>query len=448
MLTEKLKIINDKLSNPQKIILGFATVILVGALLLMLPISTKAGTVTSFWDALFTSTSAICVTGLIVHDTATYWSSFGQAIILILIQIGGLGVVFLAAAFHIAAGSKISLKERVAIQDSISAPQVGGIVKLTSFIIKAFFIIELIGALLMMPVFCSKFGAAGVWKSFFHSISAFCNAGFDLMGDISGEYSSLTFFHNDPFIVTVISLLIVIGGIGFLTWDDLINKKFEFHKYTLQTKVVLVTTALLIIIPSLVFYFVDFTNQPVQTRILESIFQAITPRTAGFNTVDFSLLSGGSRLMMILLMLIGGSPGSTAGGMKTTTFAVMVINTFAVLRRKKSAHTFERRLDDSVIKDSFAIFAVYLFLVVICAFVISLLENISFGTCLFETASAMGTAGLTLGITPTLGIASKIILILLMFMGRIGGLAFILAATSYNHAEEVSQYPIEKITVG
>ena len=256
------KIIRRKhrLSSFQTITLGFAGVILLGALLLMLPLSTTAGCVTPFNETLFTATSAVCVTGLVVQDTGSYWSGFGQTIILVLIQIGGLGVITVAASFALLSGRKISLMQRSTMQDAISAPKVGGIVRLTRFILRGTFLIELLGALAMLPVFCHDYGWRGIWMAVFHSISAFCNAGFDILGTESNLYPSLTGYAGSPTINITIMLLIVVGGIGFLTWDDVCENKWRLHRYRMQSKVILVTTGLLILLPAAFFFFTDFST--------------------------------------------------------------------------------------------------------------------------------------------------------------------------------------------
>ncbi len=434
------------LSSFQLIILGFAAAILVGALLLMLPISSKDRAATPFGDALFTATSAGCVTGLVVRDTATHWSAFGQAVILILIQIGGLGVVTVAASLSMMAGKKLSLKQQSTMQESISAPKIGGVAKFTGFVVRTTFIIEFIGAALLMPVMCSRFGVSGVWKSFFHSISAFCNAGFDLFGTPDGKYQSLTSFSGDAYVNTVIMLLIVIGGIGFLTWEDVAKHKFRIKRYRMQTKVVLVTSAILIILPAVFFFFSEYSASPIGERTASSLFQSVTARTAGFNTRDLSSLSGAGRIVFIVLMLIGGSPGSTAGGMKTTTAAVLFSSLVAVVRRRDDTHFFGRRADQSVVKNAAAILVMYLTLFLAGGCAISMIDGIPVGACLFETASAVGTVGVTLGITPSLGVASRIIVMILMFLGRVGALTLVYAALSGGKA--ASRYPLENITVG
>ncbi len=431
----------------QVIILGFFSVILLGSLLLMLPFSTRDGQGASFADGLFTATSAVCVTGLIVRDTATYWSEFGQAIILTLIQIGGMGVVTIAVAIAVASGRKIGLMQRSTMQEAISAHQVGGIVRLTKFILKTSISIELLGALLLAPVFCKDFGIfKGLWYSVFHSISAFCNAGFDLIG-VREPFSSLTSYASNPIVNFTIMALIITGGLGFVTWADIKKNKFHFRKYNMQSKVILTVTAGLLIFPAIYFFFCEFSNLPIGERILSSLFQSVTPRTAGFNTVDLTLLTETGLMIMIILMLIGGSPGSTAGGMKTTTVAVLFSSALAVFRKQDSAHFFSRRIPDNAVKNAATILMMYLTLFLGGGMVISYIEEVSLMSALFETSSAIGTVGLSLGLTPSLGMVSKSILILLMFFGRVGGLTLIFAALSERN-NFGSRYPQEKITVG
>lgn len=437
----------NRFTSFQIIIWGFIAIILIGALLLMLPVSSKAGIITPFNEALFTSTSAVCVTGLVVQDTATYWSWFGQGIILVLIQIGGLGVITIAVSFALLSGRKISLMQRSVMQEAISAPKVGGIVRLTGFILKGTFLVEFTAAFIMMPVFVKDFGAKGIWMAIFHSISAFCNAGFDLMGTENVKYASLTSYISHPLINITIMLLIIIGGIGFLTWEDILKNKYRIKNYRMQTKVILTTSLLLILFPAFFFFFRDFADMPMQERIFSSLFQAVTPRTAGFNTADLTMMTEDGLGIVIALMLVGGSPGSTAGGMKTTTLAVLIANTLACFRRKEDAQMFGRRIENSTVKDAATIFMMYIVLFFGGAIVISAVEDLSFSTCLFETASAIGTVGLTLGITPGLGVISQIILMILMFLGRVGSLTLIYAALS-DSGKKISKLPQEKMTVG
>ncbi|MBO4688311.1 MAG: Trk family potassium uptake protein [Clostridiales bacterium] len=430
----------------QTIILGFAAVVLVGALFLMLPISSAEGHYTPFHEALFTSTSAVCVTGLVIHDTGTYWSYFGQGVILLLIQIGGLGVITVAASFALLSGRKISLLQRSTMQEAISAPKVGGIVKLTGFILKATFLMECIGAVVMMPVFIKDHGPSGIFLAFFHSISAFCNAGFDIMGKTGGKYSSLTSYSSSIVINVVIMLLIIIGGIGFLTWEDIYTNKLQIKRYRMQSKVIFTVTGILILLPA-VFFFFDLSELPMKKRILGSLFQSVTPRTAGFNTYDLTALSGIGKAIMIALMLIGGSPGSTAGGMKTTTLAVLFASAASVFSRQEEPHMFGRRVENQVVRYASAILIMYITLFSIGAMAISGLDGVPIDKCFFETASAVGTVGLSQGITPSLSVGSHIILMVLMFLGRVGGLTVIFAAISGNHPR-MSKLPQERITVG
>ncbi len=442
-----IRFFRNKLTSFQLIIIGFLGLILVGTVLLMLPISVKGSHGASIEEALFTSTSAVCVTGLVIRDTAAYWSGFGQVVILILIQVGGLGIVSVAAFIAMISGRKITLLQRSMLQDSISAHQIGGLVKMNRFIFKVALIAEASGALLMLPALCSRYGLLGIWMSVFHSVSAFCNAGFDIMGEKTGPFSSLTSYAASPGILITICLLIIIGGIGFLTWEDIAANKLHFHRYRMQSKVVLVMTGTLIVVPLLLLFLFEYPGNSLKNRFFLSFFQAVTPRTAGFNTAPLASLSGAGNMLLIALMLIGGSPGSTAGGMKTTTVAVLLANAASVFRRKKSVQLFGRRIEDGIIRNAETIFLMYLTLPLIGAAVISTADNLPVGTCIFETVSAIGTVGLSLGITPSLSLISHIILILLMFFGRVGGLTLIYAAVTSKNTD-FSQRPAEKIIVG
>ena len=413
----------------------------------MLPFSSNTGSVTPFHEALFTSTSAVCVTGLVVQDTGSYWSAFGQAVILLLIQIGGLGVVTVAATFTMLSGRKISLMQRSTMQDAISAPKVGGIVRLTRFIVRGTFLIELIGMVAMLPVFCRDHGFKGIWMAAFHSVSAFCNAGFDILGTTENKYPSLTGYVGYPTINIVIMILIIVGGIGFLTWDDICTNRWHFKKYRMQSKVILVTSVILIIVPAIFFFLFDFTGLPPGEKILASLFQSVTPRTAGFNTADLTAMTESSKAIMILLMLVGGSPGSTAGGIKTTTLAVLILNAFSVCRKKNDTEVYGRRLEGSAVKSASTIAVIYFLLFFIGGIIISTAEGMPLSACLYETASAVGTVGLTLGVTPQLSVLSQLILIVLMYLGRVGGLTLIYAAIS-NKNQSGAKLPLEKITVG
>lgn len=435
-----------RLTSSQIILFGFAGVILAGAMLLMLPISSRDGTVTPPLDCLFTSTSAVCVTGLVVYDTATHWSAFGQAVILLLIQIGGMGVITVAVAITMASGKKISLMQRSTMQDAISAHQVGGIVRFTGFILRGIFLFELLGALALMMVFIPEFGLRGIWLAVFHSVSAFCNAGFDLMGTES-PFSSLTAYAEHPVVNLTVMLLIVIGGIGFLTWQDIRHNGIHLGRYRMQSKVILTVSGILIVLPAAYFFFFEFSALPFAQRFWGSLFQAVTPRTAGFNTLDLNSLSETGRMVTCLLMLTGGSPGSTAGGMKTTTLAVLFSCAIATFRKRENGRFFGRRIADETVKNAVTVFLMYITLFLAGGMVISRMEDLPLLTCLFESASAVGTVGLTLGITPGLGTVSRLVLICLMFFGRVGGLTLIFATLPANK-NTLSKLPLEKITVG
>ena len=435
------------LTSFQLIILGFAGVILLGSFLLMLPFSSVDRTLTPFHEALFTATSAVCVTGLVVKDTGSYWSLAGQTIILALIQIGGLGVVTVAASVSILSGKKISLMQRSTMQDAISAPKVGGIVRLTRFILRGTFLIEAAGTVLLLPVFMGDYGKKGIWMSVFHSISAFCNAGFDILGTDSSMFPSLTGYSGNILINLVIMLLIITGGIGFLTWDDIYTNKLNFKRYRMQSKIILMTTACLILFPTVFFYICDLTNLPMGKRLLAAAFQSVTTRTAGFNTINISEMSEASKAVMILLMLIGGSPGSTAGGMKTTTFSVLILNAIATFRSQENAGAFGRRLEYNVIKNAATIAMLYFILFFCGGIAISVYEGFPLLDCLYEAASAVDTVGLTLGLTPRLHVFSQTVLIILMYLGRVGGLTLIYAVFSGGNKGN-ARLPMEKIIVG
>lgn len=436
----------------QIIIAGFGGAILLGTLLLMLPWATRDGQGASFLDALFTATSATCVTGLIVHDTYTYWSAFGQAVLLLLIQIGGMGVVTIAIAIFMITGKKIGFQHRLLMQESISAPQVGGIVRMTGFIVRGILLVEGIGAVLLALRFCPEYGwGRGIWYAVFHSISAFCNAGFDLMGE-HAAYSSLTAYTTDPVINVTIMVLIIVGGLGFFVWDDLLRNRWAVHKYRLHTKLVLVTTLVLLLIPFAYYLLFEFGRDVWQfgwsgERWWAALFQTVTPRTAGFNTVDLAQMADTSLLLMMILMLTGGSSGSTAGGFKTTTLATMVLCVRSVLRRKSSVQCFGRRFAPDTLRQAATLLFTYVTATLLVGMVICHLDGVALLPALFEAASAAGTVGLSLGLTPQLCSISHVLLILLMFFGRVGGLTLIYAVAD-GYAPELSQMPQENITVG
>lgn len=443
---------SGRVSPARVIIFGFLLLILLGTGLLMLPCSTREWGGAAFSDALFTATSATCVTGLVVHDTASYWSGFGQLVILLLIQVGGMGVVTMAVAIFMFSGKRIGLKQRWVLQESISAPQVGGIVRQTRFILKTAFAIEGAGAAALAVRFCPELGLRqGLWYAVFHSISAFCNAGFDLMG-VKAPFSSLTGYTGDLIVNLTIMLLIVVGGLGFLTWGDLFAHRLHFREYRLQSKLILVTTAALLLFGFLFFLLYEFrlpqwAGMSPKESVLAAIFQSVTPRTAGFNTVELSRISEPGQLLTILLMLTGGSPGSTAGGFKTTTLAVLLLSAAAVFRKRRGAQCFGRRVQDGVLQNACAIFMLYVLFFLAGGILICAIDQVPLMDALFEAASAIGTVGLSLGGTARFSMASRMILVFLMYVGRVGGLTLVYAVLAGNGAS-ASQFPQEHITVG
>jgi trk system potassium uptake protein TrkH len=449
---DRIRAFLKKLTTTKTIVLGYAGIILIGALLLMLPFATRAGEVpTTFLNALFTATSATCVTGLIVFDTFTHWTLFGQIVILLLIQIGGVGFMTVAISLVSLTKKKIGVNQRVLMQETVAAPNIGGIVRITRFIIRGSLVFEALGAILLAFYFCPRLGLGeGIYFSIFHSISAFCNAGFDLMGKYQ-PFSSLTLVADNGYVLGVIMFLIVIGGLGFLVWGDILKCRFRFRQYRLHTKIVLTVSGLLLLIGAAAIFAFEqkgdsFAQKTMGEKILIALFQSVTPRTAGFNTVDLHTLTQSSRLLMIVLMLIGGSPGSTAGGLKTTTFAIVLLSIFSTFRRKKSIECFGRRVDDETLRTASCVMMMYIMLSVGATLIIAYAEGITAQFAMFEVSSAIGTVGLSFGLTPEFGALSKIILICLMFFGRAGSLTILLAFGS-GHYNAPSKLPLEKVQI-
>ena len=431
--------------------ISFMSIILIGALLLTLPISSRSGEATPFIDALFTSASATCVTGLVVYDTYTHFSLFGQIVILSLIQIGGLGFMIIATLFSLMLKRKIGLKERGMLQESVSTIHIGGKVRLTKHILFGTVIFEAIGAIILALRFYPDMGLKqGLYNGVFHSISAFCNAGFDLMGRFEPS-SSLTLYSGDIVVNLVIMSLIVVGGVGFLVWEDIFTNKLKFCKYRLHTKIVLVVTATLIIVPAIIFYSIERTNSfagmGTTESWLASFFQSITPRTAGFNTVNIAELSEGSILLTIILMVIGGSPGSTAGGVKTTSFAVIILSLIASIRHTEDINVFNRRLERDVIKKAYDVITIYFMCCALAVLLICALQPFGLKEVFFEVVSALSTVGMSTGITPDLNSLSKFIITLLMFFGRVGSLSVALVFSEKKEYIPIRK-PVEKISIG
>ena len=429
------------------IAVAFGGLILLGTILLMLPVATRNGQGAPFADALFTATSAACVTGLVVHNTATYWSLFGQAVILVLIQVGGLGVVTVVVGVRALRRQRISLRERTIMQESLSASKIGGVIRSTRFIIVTTIGIELIGALLLLPVFVPRFGwEGGSGEAIFHAVSAFCPAGFDLLST-KQPYQSLMAYSTNVAMNLVIGLLILIGGIGFITWIDVRKHGWHIRRYRLQSKIVLVATVILLLVPMAYFFCCEFQNFPMKKRLLASFFQTVSPRTAGFNTVPLTQLSDNGQFMTILLMFIGGGTGSMAGGIKMTTAGVLFCACLAVIFRRREVTAFGRRIAPRTIFRAAAIFTLYLSLLIVAAMVMSGVEHLALLTSLFECASALDTVGLTLGVTPLLHLSSRLLLILLMFIGRVGSLTVVFAVGSHSTKFQ-ARYPEEPVNVG
>ncbi len=431
--------------------LGFLAIILIGALLLCLPVASADGSSTPFINALFTSTSATCVTGLVVYDTYTHWSLFGQLVILVLIQVGGIGFMTVVTLFSMFMKRQIGLKERRILMQSAGKMELGGIVKLIRQMAVLTLAFESVGACVLAVTFCRDFGIGrGLYYSVFHSVSAFCNAGFDLMG-IYEPYSSLTAYAGNESVLITVALLIIMGGIGFWVLNDLIAARFSFRKLHLHSKIALTTTVTLVFLGTVLILIFEqnntLKNLPAGQQLLLSFFQSVSPRTAGFNAVELSELSDSSALLTIIYMFIGGCPGSTAGGVKTTTLFVLVAAVVAAMRHSSEIHVFKRRLEEGVARQACAVVCVYLAAFLLGTMAICALEPIGLKEVLFEVASAGGTVGLSMGITSGLCTGSKLILALLMYGGRIGVLSFVLMLAEQSPRVQAAR-PVEKILIG
>lgn len=436
-----------RLKSIRILLIGFALIIFVGGTLLWLPFSNHDGI--SFSDAIFTATSAACVTGLVVYDTYSQFTFFGQAVILVLIQVGGLGFMMIGVLFFLFMGRRIGLRQRALLMESTGIWKVGGIVRITRRVLIMTGIIELSGALLLAIRFCPQMGfAQGMWHALFHSVSAFCNAGFDLMGLLEPG-SSLIHFQGDLLVNITISLLIIVGGLGFFLWNDLFEKKLAFTEYQLHTKIVLTTTGILLAIGTLGFFLLEkntaMTGMSVPERMLASFFQSVTPRTAGFNTVEVSRLSEGGTLLTMLLMLIGAGSGSTAGGIKVTTLAVLSLSVMSYSLGHEDLNIFGRRLEGEALKRACSNTTIYIGLLLAGGFVLSL-QGFDLTDSMFEAISAIGTVGLSRGITPELPLLSKMVIAFLMYSGRIGSLSVAMAMVNPEHSP--IKNPAEKIIIG
>ncbi len=447
----------------RNIVMGFLAVIITGAVLLMLPFSSASGRLTSFLDALFTSTSAVCVTGLVVKDTGTYFSFFGQLVILLLIQIGGLGYVTMMTLIYLARGEQVGLRQKISVAVQLNKPDFGGVTNLLWFSLKVSLIFETIGALLLAFRFVPQFGMLkGTWSSIFHAVSAFNNAGFDIMGG----FKSLSDYVSDPLINIVIMGLIIAGGLGFIVWEELLEysksfiegirkkgRRMKISDLSLHTRIVISTTVVLIIIPAIMLlifeWFNPYTigNLNIGGKLWASFFQAVTPRTAGFATLDMSKMMLPSILLITFLMFVGGSPGGTAGGIKTTTFIVVLYYLKSLMQNRKGVILHSRRIAEDTVKLATAIFILQLITVSISILFLSIaMPNASFEDIFFEAFSAIGTVGLSRGLTLQLNNLAKVIIIITMFMGRVGSIS-ILAGYIFTPKRELYTLPEDDIAV-
>ncbi|MBQ5488293.1 MAG: Trk family potassium uptake protein [Clostridia bacterium] len=450
-ITSAIPAAKPKMSQTQVISLGFFLIITVGTLLLMLPFASKSGEATPFLDCLFTATSASCVTGLVTVDTYTHWSLFGQLVILVMIQIGGLGFMTIATFFFLLINRKLGLRGREILSESISSIQLGGILPLAKRIIIVTAAVEGTGAALLAIRFSRQFGLLrGIYLGVFHSVSAFCNAGFDLLGRF-GEYGSFVPYYDDLLVNIVLILLIVIGGLGFLVWDDILRHGIRFKKYRLHSKIVLFATALLLFGGAAILFFTErdaaCSGMNAGERVLTALFGSVTARTAGFNTMDIAAMSDSGKLTTIILMFIGGSPGSTAGGIKTTTVFTLVIYAFSYIRRKHSFGIFGRRLENDALHKAAAVFFTNLSLMLIATVLIVSVDKLPLADILFETSSAVATVGMSTGVTRSLSMFSRVIIIVLMYCGRVGSLSFAGALAARKEPARITD-PVEKIIIG
>lgn len=441
---------NFKLKGVQILALGFILVILVGALILTLPISTTSGESTNFLDALFTATSAVCVTGLIVVDTGTYWNMFGQTVIMILIEIGGLGFMSFTTLIAIILGKKITLRERLILQDAMNTFNIQGLVKMVKYVLVFTVSVQFFGALLFSTQFVPEYGLGrGIFYSIFHSISAFCNAGFDIFGN----FSSLTSYNSNAVVILVASALIIIGGLGFTVWSELYSSK-SLKKVSLHSKMVILMTIVLVLGGTILMLL--FENNNVNTiadmsffdKIMNSFFASVTPRTAGFNSISTDGMTTAGQFLTIILMFIGGSPGSTAGGIKTTTIGILIVTIVCVIQGREDSEVFKRRFSKDLVYKAFTLIFIGVSLVIVVTMLLSYTEKgASFISLFYETVSAFGTAGLTLGLTSELSSVGKVLIMFMMYLGRVGPLTVVLSITRKRINSGI-KYPEGKILIG
>ena len=442
------------LSSAQVVLIGFLAIILAGSVLLCLPISSADGKVVSYVDALFTATTATCVTGLVTVPTVSTWSIFGQVIILLLIQIGGLGVITIAASIMMMLGKRIGIGNRILIQDSFNLNSLSGIVKFIKKVIIGTLIIEGIGTLLYMTVFVPDFGIKGIWISVFNSVSAFCNAGIDIISE-----NSLCDYALNPVINLTTSFLIISGGIGFVVWWDVIeiikNKKRRHLRFlSLHSKIAISATAVLIVVGTILFFIFEYNNPLTMQsyslieKVEASFFQSVTTRTAGFATIPQENFTNASSIVSLLLMFIGGSPVGTAGGIKTVTFVILLATAASVIKNKRTIDVFNRQISEKSIKKAIAVFATSFSVMTLSTILLSAASNADFLDMLYETVSATATVGLTRNFTASLNTVGKIIIIATMYFGRVGPISLAVAFKMRKSSENIIENPIEEISVG
>lgn len=442
------------LSSAQVVLIGFLAIILAGSVLLCLPISSADGKVVSYVDALFTATTATCVTGLVTVPTVSTWSIFGQVIILLLIQIGGLGVITIAASIMMMLGKRIGIGNRILIQDSFNLNSLSGIVKFIKKVIIGTLIIEGIGALLYMTVFVPDFGIKGIWISVFNSVSAFCNAGIDIISE-----NSLCDYALNPVINLTTSFLIISGGIGFVVWWDVIeiikNKKRRHLRFlSLHSKIAISATAVLIVVGTILFFIFEYNNPLTMQsyslieKVEASFFQSVTTRTAGFATIPQENFTNASSIVSLLLMFIGGTPVGTAGGIKTVTFVILLATAASVIKNKRTIDVFNRQISEKSIKKAIAVFATSFSVMTLSTILLSAASNADFLDVLYETVSATATVGLTRNFTASLNTVGKIIIIATMYFGRVGPISLAVAFKMRKSSENIIENPIEEISVG
>ena len=434
--------------------LGFLAVILLGTVLLALPIAAKNGQSIGLFDSLFTSTSAVCVTGLVVVDTGTTFSLFGQIVLIVLIQVGGLGFMVFATMLMVMLGRKISIRGRMLIRESMNASSLSDLGSLTRVYLLLSLAIELIGTITLCFRFVPLYGwKHGTWMALFHSVSAFCNAGFDLFGN----YASLTAFSGDPLVLLTVASLIILGGLGFSVILETARNRQGFRNLSLHTRIVLMTTLVLLLAGTVFYWIVERTNAETLAgcsegeKILNAFFQSVTMRTAGFNSFDLSGFRDGSKLFSSLLMIIGASPASTGGGIKTTTIATLTLLMLSVVRGESEVNVARRRLSDDISRRALTVSVLFLTTLLTGTLIISLIENGRFPLedILFEASSAMGTVGVSAIGTPNLSSASRAVLLPMMFLGRVGPLTLAVAvAKRQGGLRTASKYPEERIMIG